>query len=198
MEFVVCIVSNSSPDDVERVDTDRCRLEKLDPAIVDKEFLLSSIYVINPLFTPFRLVLIVTNSFPITVEKDETDWKIPVELMDENTDPTKIFILDAFVEIPALNSEKLAASLVDRFEIAVERFRINVDVLEPICVEIKRIDSPIPPPARKATELSPSVNVLMANPADVDRFNTCVDAFCETFVATVESPTFRKLSSVST
>jgi hypothetical protein len=37
------------------------------------------------------------------VEKDETDWKIPVELMDENTDPNMIFILDALVEIPALN-----------------------------------------------------------------------------------------------
>jgi hypothetical protein len=66
--------------------------------------------------------------------------------MDEKTDPNIIFILDAFVEIPALNCAKFAASLVDRLEMAVERFRINVDVLEAICVEIVLRDAPTPPP----------------------------------------------------
>jgi hypothetical protein len=68
VEIAICVVLYVSPDAVDRVETDNWRLDKFEPATVDKKSTLLLIYLTIALSEATKLLLIIINSFPITVE----------------------------------------------------------------------------------------------------------------------------------
>ncbi len=144
---------------IDRVEIDSCKLEKLEPAIVDSEAILLSIYVRIPLFPTERPLLKLLSRLPITVEKLDTDSKIPCVLRLEKIERYMREILDAFVEIPVLTSKKVGAYPVDIFDIEDDKFPAHVERFHPVCVDkvLKVVDIPVV--VMNATELMPVLRI---------------------------------------
>ena len=121
VESAICVISNVCPKVVDTLEIDNSRVDRLEPAVVDRNLTLLLINGNIPLFTDVILLLIVTTCSPIDVENVDTDVKIPVELILEKTDPHITEILDALVEAATLSSVNDGAKFVDRFDIDVER-----------------------------------------------------------------------------
>jgi hypothetical protein len=183
---------------VESVETAIFKLDILDPDTVETSSIWEFIYGNIPLFAESRALLMITNLLPMAVEKLETEVNKPVELRLEKTDPHMTEILDAFVEIPLLNSKKLGPYPVDRFEIEEDKVPKEVDKFHEDCVDklLYTVESPV---ARiRVTVLRPVVRPVMDPPIPVDTFEIWVDVFKEMFEAVEESPSFSKVSAEST